>query len=275
MAKVVHKYRHFVDMMDWYLDQFNPDPSARLFFFGQYAGQPFDAERFRSELSEKLNRLHYPQPARIGEERTFAQVLEHAGVFAELVTDDTLRELWKSLMLKKLFERSRELRDRKESSHGVSLQEHRRRRREIEKDIKTLKKIAEKYDLDFKYDKMIERSLAEYIPISLSERGGRNGILSFTLPVPEWKARFKRRGRRRLPKSSARQPVSETRIEDKRIQALIYRTLEQRLQNPTTYQNGVDDIFLCQIAELVWAPADVRELSDGSSLQRDINRLRS
>jgi hypothetical protein len=69
--------------------------------------------------------------------------------------------------------------------------------------------------------------------------------------------------------------VSKTRIEDKRIQALIYRTLEQRLQNPTTYQNGIDDIFLCQLAELVWAPADVRELSDDTSLQRDINRWRS
>jgi hypothetical protein len=117
MAKAVQKFEHFVDL---FLYQFNPDPSARLVFFGQYAGQPFDAERFRSELSEKLNRLHYPQPPRIGEKRTFAQVLEHAGVFAEMVTEDTLRELWKFLELKKLFERSRELSDKKESSHGVS-----------------------------------------------------------------------------------------------------------------------------------------------------------
>src|SRR6202007_1986944 len=105
-----------------------PDPASRLIFLGQYAGQPFDAEQLRVELREKLNRLHYPQPDREhpDERPTSANVLEKAEVLSNLLSDDTLRELWKSLLMKKIFERSRELRDRKESGFGVSLQERRR-----------------------------------------------------------------------------------------------------------------------------------------------------
>jgi hypothetical protein len=260
----------------------SPDSGA---FVLEYPQQPFDAEQLRAGLSEKLNRLHYPQPAHehLEKGKTFAQILENAGVLPDLLSEDTLRELWKSLALKNVLERSRELSDKKQSVLGVPLKEHSRIVREIQKDIDTLKTIADKYELKntlLQLDKMSRKSMDELITIFLSgylsgRRVHGRQLLIFTLPVPEWKTNLPRRGRRRLPKSSAPRRVPKPRIEDTRIQALIYQTLEQRLQNPTTYQNGIDDIFLCQLAELVWAPADVRQLSDGESLRRDINRLRT
>jgi hypothetical protein len=270
--------------LDWFLDQSSEfGPQSNLDFLAQeYAQQPFNAEQLRVELREKLNRLHYPQPDHEHpvERPTFANVLEKAEVLCNLLSDDTLRELWKSLLLKKIFERSRELDDKKQSVRGVPITEHWRRIREIIKDIETFKKLADKYDLEKtlpQLDKMNRKIPDEFIPIVFSGRRvhGRE-LLTFSSTVPEWKTKLQRRGRqRRVTGSAAQRPVPAPRIEEKRIQALIYVTLEQRLQTRKTYKNGIEDIFLCQLAELVWASADVQGLSSGESLRRDINRWRT
>jgi hypothetical protein len=278
--KTVRTHQH---PLDWLLaqEQWGTPPVLEA-LARDYSAEPFRADAFRNELTQKLNRLHYPQPqhAHIGERRTFAQVLERTGVLSALLSEDTLRELWKSLLLKKVFERNRELQNKRQSVRGVSLKEHWRRVRDFRKDLETLKKIAEKYDLAHmppQYEKIDRRIFDELVPILLFRRANRTkqAMPFFLPPVPRWKMKLQRRGRRRLPKVSAHQPAPTTRIEDKHIQALIYQTLEQRLQTSMTYGNGIDDIFLCQLAELVWAPADVQGLSDGESLRRDINRRRS
>jgi|GEM_PF-4879248 len=207
----------------------------------------------------------------------FSEILNHAAVFSVLLSPDTLRELWKSLVLKKVFERHRELRDRKQSAHGISLKEHWRRVREFKRDMKIYKKLDDKYHFDYAlsaYEKMARGSVREMVAIRMSSFiGPRDAILSVHLPVPKWKSKLQT-GKKRTPKTAATESLATPRSEDKHIQGHIYATLERRLRTPETYRKGIDDIFLCQLAELIWVGADVQRLSDGESLCRDINRWR-
>jgi hypothetical protein len=62
------------------------------------------------------------------------------------------------------------------------------------------------------------------------------------------------------------------RDEDVATKLAIYRTLKQKLQTKATKRRGIFDIFLCQLAELVWAPRDVANLTDGQALYRALKR---
>ena len=275
MKRTVSTYQHPLDRLLG--DEDDGSPSLLEFVAQEYAGEGFEADKFARELTAKLGRMRYPQPDPIESKPFFSEILERAAVLSELLSADTLRELWKSLVLKKVFERYRELRDRKQSVHGISLEEHWRKVREARRDMRIYKKLDDKYHFDYTlsaYEKMARGSVREMVAIWMSRFiGPRATLLSIHLPVQKWKSKLQT-GRKRTPKPAATEPSAGPRNEDKRIQAHIYATLERRLQTPETYRTGIDDIFLCQLAELIWSGADVQRLSDGESLRRDINRWR-
>ena len=275
MKRTVRTYQHPLDRLLG--DEDEGSPSLLEFVAREYAGEGFDADKFARELRAKLERMRYPQPDPIASNALFSEILNRASVLSLLLSADTLRELWKSLVLKRVFERYRELRDRGQSVHGISLEEHWRRVREAKKDMKIYKKLDDKYHFEYTlsaYEKMARGSVRDMIAIRMWRFiRSRANLLSVHLPVQKWKSKLQP-GRKRTPKPAATEPSATPRNEDKRIQAHIYATLEQRLQTPDTYRTGIDDIFLCQLAELIWSGADVQRLSDGESLRRDINRWR-
>jgi hypothetical protein len=180
--KTVAPYQH---PLDFYLSQSEDDGTSKLDFLArEYAQQPFDAEHFRRELSEKLNRLRYPQPERehAGKRKTFAQVLEKAGVLSDLLSDDTLRELWKSQVLKKVFQRSREITERRQSAEGTSLKEDWKRVDAMQRDLKEVERLTGTYELENMeqaMEKINRRILDTLRPIMLSKRPGSKRPLIF------------------------------------------------------------------------------------------------
>ena len=276
MARTKMKNQH---PLDWLLSQEEEgSPSLLEFVAQEYAGEGFNPDKFGRELTAKLERLRYPQPDPIESKPFFSEILNRAAVLSVLLSADTLRELWKSLVLKRVFERYRELRDRRQSVHGISLEEHWRKVREARRDMRIYKKLDDKYHFDYTlsaYEKMARGSVREMVAIWMSRFiGSRAELLSVHLPVLKWKSKLQT-GKKRTPKPAATELSSRPpRSEDKHIQGHIYATLERLLQTAETYRKGIDDIFLCQLAELIWSGADVQRLSDGESLRRDINRWR-
>ncbi len=63
------------------------------------------------------------------------------------------------------------------------------------------------------------------------------------------------------------------RDEDLATKKAIYSTLKQKLQTQKTRKKGIFDVFLRQLAELVWAHRDVQDLTNGQALYRALKRL--
>src|SRR6202008_2160581 len=149
----------------------------------QIAAEPFNADVFRNELTTKLTRLRYPQPDReqgIGKE-TFYATLERADLLPLILQEDTLRALWKHRLLRDLFQKDSELREKHLSVEGTPLREHRRRVRQVQRDLGTLERIADEYDLDRymaeSYEKMEGEILKARRPILTSEYPGSESEL--------------------------------------------------------------------------------------------------
>jgi hypothetical protein len=247
-------------LLDWFLKWTDDESESRLGFLArQIAAEPFNADVFSNELTTKLTRLRYPQPDRevgIGKE-TFYAILERAGLLPLILQEQTLHALWKHRLLKDLFQKDSELREKHLSVEGILLSEHRRRVRRVQRDLSTLERIAREYGLERymaeSYEKMEGEILKVRRPILTSEYPGSKSELLLGRPAKELS--------------------SDVRSEDTVIQANIYLTLKQRLQTSETPKRGVSDIFLCQMAELVCARPDVRGLSNGETIRKMANRL--
>jgi hypothetical protein len=192
MKRTVRTYQHPLDRLLG--DEDEGSPSLLEFVAREYAGEGFDADKFARELRAKLERMRYPQPDPIASNALFSEILNRASVLSLLLAADTLRELWKSLVLKRVFERCRELRDKKQSGRGISLREHWRRVREAQRDTKTYKELDDKYGFEYTlsaYEKIAQRSVREMVEIRMSSFiGPRATLLSIHLPVQKWKSKL-------------------------------------------------------------------------------------
>jgi len=246
-------------LLDWFLKWTDDESESRLGFLArQTASEPFN-EVFRNELTTKLTRLRYPQPdleQGIGK-KTFHAILEGAGLLPLILQEDTLHALWKHRLVKDIFQKDSEFREKHLSVEGILLSEHRRMFRRVQRDLGTLERIAREYGLERylaeSYEKMEGEILKVRRPILTSEYPGSKSELLLGRPAKELS--------------------SDVRSEDTVIQANIYLTLKQRLQTSETPKRGVSDIFLCQMAELVCARPDVRGLRNGETIRRMANRL--
>jgi hypothetical protein len=170
---------------------------------------------------------------------------------------ETLAELWKYRLMKKIIHSDDALEEKKESVHQIPLSEHWHVLRKIKKDLKVIDKIAAAYGLENKTGELREeiagRALLEWRPIMLSKYKGAREPLLIGRPSHEIS--------------------SEIRSEDTAIQVGIYRALKSRLQSKATKKKGLFDIFLCQMAELIGAESNVQGLSDGETIRRANRRL--
>jgi hypothetical protein len=246
--------------LDWFLDWMDDENESRLAFLArQVAAEPFNADSFRDDLTTKLKRLRYPQPDPEQEivTKTFHALLEHAGVLPLILSEDTLRELWKCRLLKDIFQRDIELQKNELSVQGRPLSEHKQRVAKIRKDLRTLEKIAREYGLEADVAQAYEKIAGECIkalrPIATSRYSGSKAEVILSRP--------------------SNGLASTIRSEQTAIQAIIYRRLKQNLQTKSTEGMGISGIFLCQLSELIWADPNVQVLGDGETIWRAEKRL--
>jgi hypothetical protein len=256
VKKTVSTYQN---PLDWFLDT-DPEDYGHLTILARtFAAQQFDEDSFRTELVAKLKRLKY-QPARLtGDEKTFHETLSEAGVLNLLLESSTLRELWMCTLLKKIVERDRELEHEKKAVDGQTLRFHSKQARQIRKDLGAIAEIAERYDARDEAEKLSEELHSQFcdhmriLLISTTYRTPRGELLSGR-PIEELR--------------------NKPRDEDRATQLAIYRTLKRKLQTKAAKRRGIFDIFLCQLAELIFSPRDVKNLSNGQALYRDSWRSR-
>jgi hypothetical protein len=246
--------------LDWFLDRNEDDYETRLDFIArQFAKQPFDVTAFRGELVAKLRRLPYLSPhSAVAAPKTFYQILSEAGVLKVLLHSDTLRELWKCLLLRKIVARDRELEDKGMAVSGHPLKFHEQEARKIYKDLITIREITARYhahELTHDLEEKLSQEFRNHIDLALHVRSKYQGSRAELLG-----------GR---PKSEL---STEPRDEGLASQMATYRTLQPKLQNARTEKKGISGIFLCQLSELIGAPPDVQSLNNGESLAKALTR---
>jgi hypothetical protein len=246
--------------LDWFLDRNEDDYETRLDFIArQFTKEPFDVAAFRGELVAKLLRLPYLSPhSAVAAPKTFHQILSDAGVLNVLLHSNTLRELWKCLLLRKIVARDRELEDKGMAVSGHPLKFHEQEARKIYKDLITIREITARYhahELTHNLEEKLSQEFRNHIDLALhvlpKYQGSRAELLG---------------GR---PKSEL---STEPRDEGLASQMATYRTLQPKLQNARTKKKGISGIFLCQLSELIGARPNVQSLNNGESLAKALNR---
>ena len=254
MPKIVSKYQH---PLDWFLAESEFDDNTRLRVVArQYATEQFDADSFWRELKAKLEEFRYPQPSPREDKSTFYEILKSAGVLDVLSHRDTLRELWKCLLLEKIIARDRELETDRKASSGETLQFHKKEALQILDDLKAIDRIADKYDarsLTANFYKKVSRKFRRHVYLAMESRhtGSRAELLGG-------------RSKKRL--------AVAPRSEELATQVAIYRTLRNRLQSTKVKKKRISDIFLCQLSELIAAVPNIKKLSNGENLQKAVKR---
>jgi len=244
--------------LDWFLIEDEFGRETRLKSVAKaLAAEPFDAESFGKELMAKLQKLRYPQPAPSSEEITFHDILKSAGLLGVLLQAKTLRELWKSVLLRKIVEHDRELERTGRWGTGKPVGFYKRMARETYKHLEQIQEIAETYDAQ-------ELAQGLYDRVSRDFRNYVGVVIQSSRPALDRAELLAGAPRKEL----LSKPTNEERSSD----VAIYRTLKTKLMNPRTQKKGISAIFICQLSELVSAPPDVIRLSDGDSLYRAVNR---
>jgi len=178
-------------------------------------------------------------------------------VIGVLLKPKTLRELWKSILLRKIVEHERELERTDCWSTGKPMGFYKRMASETYKHLEQIQEIAETYDA---------QELAEglYDRVSRDFRNYVGVVIQSSRPALDRAELLAGAPRKELP--------SKPRKEELASQIAIYRSLETKLMNPRTEKKGISVKFVCQLSELVSARPDVTRLSDGDSLYRALHR---
>jgi len=235
------------------LDQFlatDNDGTMLGYLANQFAEELLDKATYRNELTKALKKREYrhKQGFKVMR-RTFNEMLQQAGLLEKLLSDDTLQEFWKSQLLDKILKRKTELQSKRHSVDGRSLTEHRRKVKAIQKDLETIERLTEKYglkEMGLNIELISWEALKEWRPLNRSRwTGSKRELLIGGTEMPQ-----------RLNR------------EDMAIQVTIYRTLKSRLHQPNWRMKEIPDIFMCQLAELIWRPSSLSELSSGETLRR-------
>ncbi len=233
------------------------DCASGLEFIARHFAEPFDPFSFQTRLIAKLKSHRYRPAVLKGNEKTFHEVLTNAGVLDVLLQNESLYELWQCTFLKKIVQHARDLEKDHKAVDGQPLRELRKKERQLYKDLLAVELIADRNNSQEDAQRLhdgLERKyirLAVLLMISTKYKGSRAELLS---------------GRKE------EKPFKNPRDEDVATKRAIFHALKERLQTKKTKKRGLFDIFLCQLAELVWAPADAVFLSDGQSLYRDLKR---
>jgi hypothetical protein len=257
VKKTVSTYQN---PLDWFLDT-DPDDYDNLTLLARrFRAEQFNEDSFRTELVAKLESLKYQSARLTGGEKTFHETLSEAGVLNLLLESSTLRDLWKCTLLNKIAERDRELQREKKAVDGQTLRFHIKQAKRIWKDLGDLEEIFERYnardEAPVRFYEKLNSQFRDHMRVYLTStkyRGSRAVLLSGR-PLKE---------RRHNPRD-----------EGVWTKLAIYRTLKRKLQTKAAKRRGIFDIFLCQLAELIFSPRDVKNLSNGQALYRDSWRSR-
>lgn len=216
----------------------------------KFAAEPFDECAFRADLVAKLTKFSY-QPERLtGNEQTFHEILTQAGVLDLLLESSTLRELRKGILLKKIAERDRELQREKKAFDGETLRFHNDQAKQIWKDLGAFETLFDKYNAQ------------DEAPHRLYEKLNSQGRKHLLTRLMSKKYR------------TSRDVLLEGRDEDLASKKAIVSTLTRKIQTQKNRRRGIFDIFLCQLAELIVAPPDAKDLPNGYDLNKAIIRSR-
>jgi hypothetical protein len=251
-AKSISSFRTPLDA--FLADVFVKYDSALYYPAKELTALPFDAASFRRDLVAKLKRLKYPQPERPGNDKTFEEKLAAAGVLDALLHPETLRALWKCILIRTIAERDRELAAEGKDVTGEPLKSQYRAADQMKDDLKALERIQNTYAPEESIEKIY----------SIVERKYRDMIKKAILSEH-------RRSRTELLTGRPRTGLLNViKSEQLASNIAIYRVLERALR-PASPKNR-SGIFLCQLAELISAEPNVRALGDGLTLSKALER---
>jgi hypothetical protein len=266
VANPSRKSRHPLDQF-LVQDEFDNAPVLE-FLARSFAAQPFDANSFRTELDAKLRRLRCRQDSRTPDAKTFYEVLEHAEALGTLFREDTLRELWKSVLLKKIFQKVRSMKQKSETVEGIALADQKRKVRKAQRDLAELGRIGNEYGLTgiaAVREEMAGKLIDMWRPIfQVTRPGSKEELLTGRARKPKW---------RQLNRSSAARwfPFG-IRNEDTAIQVLIFHALKSKLRNKGTISGSISDNFLHQLSQLIMAEPSITALAHSDALRKAIER---
>jgi len=216
----------------------------------QFAEEPFDRAKYRDQLVSALKKHAYGH--RVGVKlirKTFHELLQGAGLLEELLADDSLQEFWKSQLLDRILKRKSELQSERQAIDGRSLTEHRREVKAIQKDLKSIERLTKRYglkDMAQNFELIAWEAIRAWRPLNQFYWPGSNR--EFLVGRAATQKRLNR--------------------EDMAIQVIIYRTLKARLDQETWREKHIPDIFMCQLAEIIWRLPSSPQLSSGETLRR-------
>ena len=164
---------------------FQPEESRLATIATEIAQEPFDENRFRNEIIEKLRSLRYPQPEeRPTDNDTFYERLNKAGCLKIVLSHSTLLEIWQCMLIPRIVARDRYLEKEHLSAVGYPLTFHRKLVREARKRLKEIDGLEAQFGptawLD-KYRKNLDHQFHENIILDLLSRrytGSREELLS-------------------------------------------------------------------------------------------------
>lgn len=251
--KAVSTYQNPLDL---YLNT-EPDDFDHLAILARrLLDEPFDANRAKTELVAKLQKFGYLRNHHEGQGKSFHEILTDAGVLDMLLEPSTLWELQKCMLLKTIGARDRELQREKKAVDGKTLRDHDKEARQIERDWTRTEQIGHKYKNFVDFEKLwdeLDRRYRRHMRIILSStkyKASRSVLLTGLAP-----------GKR----------PTKPKDEDVATKVALYSTLRQKLQTQEAERMGLSDRVLLQLAELIFASADVRP-GDGQSLYRAVKR---
>ena len=249
--------------LEWFLGQKEDDYETQLDILARESAlQSFNATAFQRELIEKLRALRYLSPhANALAPKTFHQILKGARVLGVLLHRDTLRELWKCLLLKEIAANDSYLKTKRLAVSRRPLKFHQQMATQLYKCLLAIQEIAATFD-------------AHELTRDLEEEIGQEFRKHIHLALHRWP---KYQGSRAellggLPSEGL---AIEPRDGDLASSMAIYRTLQPKLKNTRTERSGISGNFLCQLSELIGAHPGVQSLSNGESLARALKRSKS
>jgi hypothetical protein len=151
----------------------------------EIAEQPFDTDKFRNEIVQKLSSLHYPQPEEPATSNdTFYERLEKAGCLETVLDPSTLWEIWQCMLIPRIIERDRHLEKELLSAVGCPLTFHRKLVREARKRLEEITELESKFGKTKwmeKYRRSLDHQFRENIILDLLSwryTGSREELLS-------------------------------------------------------------------------------------------------
>ena len=208
------------------------------------AAQPFDLDRFRTNVVAKLKRFSYPQPPeRDQHKKTFYDHLEVAKSLPVFWRPSNLRKMWDCLLLAQIVAEDRELEEKHLSVEKYPLAFYCDLADELLRHEKSISEIHQKYSVEASW-------MDNYLSLVLHQGLEPLRIVALS----------------RFP-GSRKEVLGGRRSNHTAVQEALFWTLKKCLKN-----SDLSDRFFQQLSVLISAPDNVKQLDSAEPLREALER---